>query len=98
MKTDKLLLELEDLVTDAGYSIRREQGAFRSDSCIKEGDKLVILNKRNPPEIQVGVLAGLLERIDLDNVYLKPVVRRELEEIWKRKARFEQQEIESEEE
>lgn len=98
MKPDKLLMELEDLVCDAGYTIRREEGAFRSDSCVKEGDKLVILNKRNPPEIQLGVLAGLLERTDLDDVYLKPAVRRELEELWKRKARFEQQEIETDEE
>lgn len=98
MKTDKLLLELEELVKDAGYTVRKEEGSFHGDSCIKEGDKIVILNRRNPPEMQVGVFAGVLERMDLDDVYLKPAVRKELEELWKRKARFEQQELDSDQE
>lgn len=90
MKTDKLLLELEELVGNLGYSIRKEQGSFHSDSCLVEGDKLIVLNKRNPIELQVGVLANIIGDEDIEDIYIKPVVRKELEEYWQRKNKFEQ--------
>lgn len=90
MKTDKLLLELEELVSKLGYSIRKEQGSFHSDSCLIEGDKLIVLNKRNPIEIQVGVLANILDREEMEDIYIKPAVRKELEDYWQRKNTFEQ--------
>lgn len=90
MKTDKLLLELEEIINQLGYRVRYERGNFRSDSCVIEGDKLVVINKNNPMELQVGILANLLENKDLDTIYLKPVVRKELESYWKRKKKFEQ--------
>ncbi|HKJ33874.1 MAG TPA: hypothetical protein VKA34_18735 [Balneolales bacterium] len=90
MKSDKLMLELEEIVNQLGYRVRYERGSFRSDSCVIEGDKLIVINKNNPVELQVGVLANLLENKDLENIYLKPVVRKELETYWKRKNKFEQ--------
>jgi hypothetical protein len=94
MKTEKLLLELEQLVEQAGYSIRKEKGTFRGDSCVMEGEKLVVLNKKKPPQQQVGLLARVLKDKDLQDIYIKPVVRKQLEELWERFEEFKDSEIE----
>lgn len=94
MKTDKLLLELEQLVERAGYTIRKEKGTFRGDSCVMEGEKLVVLNKKKPPQQQVGLLARVLKDNDLQDIYIKPAVRNHLEELWDRFDRFKDSEIE----
>ncbi len=94
MKTENLLLELEQLVEQAGYSIRKEKGTFRGDSCVMEGEKLVVLNKKKPPQQQVGLLARVLKDRDLQDIYIKPVVRKQLEELWDRFDEFKDSEIE----
>ena len=94
MKTEKLLLELEQLIEQLGYSIRKEKGTFRGDSCVMEGDKLVVINKKKPEQQQVGLLARVLMDKDLQDIYIKPVIRRNLEELWERFEEFEDSEIE----
>lgn len=84
MKSDKLLLELEQLLEQSGYRLRKERGAFRGADCVIEGDKLVMINKNKPVESQLGTIARVLGEIDLDGTYVKPVVRNELEKLWDR--------------
>src|SRR5690625_7619973 len=84
MKIDKFLIELEQLVESAGYTVRKERGTFQGDSCIFEGDQLVVINKKKPVEQQVGLLARVLKMMDLQDRYIKPAVRRELNELWQR--------------
>lgn len=94
MKPDKLIIELEELVEQAGYTIRKERGTFRGDHCVVEGDKLVVLNKNKPVQQQIGLLARVLHRKKLEDIYIKPVVRKHLEELWYRFERFDNTEIE----
>lgn len=94
MKTEKLLLELEELVEQLGYTIRKEKGTFRGDSCVMEGDKLVVMNKKKPEQQQIGLLARVLKDKELQDIYLKPVIRKELEKLWERFDRFKDSEIE----
>lgn len=94
MKTEKLLLELEQLVEQAGYTIRKEKGTFRGDSCVMEGEMLVVLNKKKPRQQQVGLLARVLKDRELQDIYIKPVVRKHLEELWERFDKFKDSEIE----
>lgn len=94
MKTETLLLELEQIVEKAGYTIRKEKGTFRGDSCVMEGEKLVVLNKKKPPQQQVGLLARVLKDKELQDIYIKPVVRKNIEKLWDRFEKFEDQEIE----
>lgn len=94
MKTDNFLLELEKLVEQAGYTIRKEKGTFRGDSCVMEGEKLVVLNKKKPPQQQVGLLARVLKDKQLQDIYIKPVVRNKLEELWNRFDKYEDSKIE----
>lgn len=83
MKADKLLLELEQLLEQTGYRLRKERGAFRGADCVIEGDKIVMVNKNKPVESQLGTIARVLGQIDLDGVYIKPVIRKELVQLWK---------------
>lgn len=82
MKPEKLLLELEQILEQAGYTLRKERGSFRGDECIIEGQKLVVVNKNKPIESQLGTMGRVLGEIDLAGVYIKPAVRRKLEELW----------------
>lgn len=94
MKASKLLLELEQLVEQIGFSIRKEKGTFRGDSCVMEGQKLVVLNKNKPEQRQIGLLARVLQERDLDDTYIKPAVRNHLEDLWERFEKFKDREIE----
>lgn len=94
MKTEKLILELENLVEQCGYTIRKERGTFRGDSCVVEGDMLVVLNKNKPEQQQVGLLARVLKGQGMQDIYIKPVIRKELEELWERFDKFKDTEIE----
>ncbi|MFP8489853.1 hypothetical protein ACKGJO_12255 [Gracilimonas sp. Q87] len=82
MKPDKLLLELEQVLEQAGYTLRKERGSFKGDECIIEGQKLVVVNKNKPIESQLGTMGRVLGEIDLSGVYIKPAVRRKLEDLW----------------
>jgi hypothetical protein len=82
LKPDKFLLELEQILEQAGYTLRKERGSFRGDECIIEGQKLVVVNKNKPIESQLGTMGRVLGQIDLSGVYLKPAVRKKLEELW----------------
>ncbi|MCH2449319.1 MAG: hypothetical protein MK198_04165 [Gracilimonas sp.] len=82
MKPDKFLLELEQILEQAGYTLRKERGSFRGDECIIEGQKLVVVNKNKPIESQLGTMGRVLGEIDLTGVYIKPAVRKKLENLW----------------
>ena len=82
MKPEKFLLELEQILEQAGYTLRKERGSFRGDECIIEGQKLVVVNKNKPIESQLGTMGRVLGQIDLTGVYIKPAVRKKLEELW----------------
>ncbi|MCP9291289.1 hypothetical protein [Gracilimonas sediminicola] len=82
MKPEKFLLELEQILEQAGYTLRKERGSFRGDECIIEGQKLVMVNKNKPVASQLGTMGRVLGQIDLAGVYIKPAVRKKLEELW----------------
>lgn len=88
MKTEKLILELEALCEKNGYTIRKERGAFRGDQCIIEGDRLIVINKNRPLESQAAIMARVLKESDAEDTYIKPAVRKKLEELWDRLDRF----------
>lgn len=90
MKANKLLAELESLVEQVGYTIRKERGTFRGDSCIVEGDKLVVINKNQPVEMQVGICARVLHNRTIEDIYIKPAIRKHLEELWDRFDQFDE--------
>lgn len=88
MKPEKLILELEALCEKIGFTIRKERGSFRGDRCVMEGENLIMINQKHPPESRVATLAKVLRDRSTDEIYIKPAVRKELQEVWKRLDRF----------
>ncbi|MDQ7040059.1 MAG: hypothetical protein Q9M35_03875 [Rhodothermus sp.] len=84
--TRRLVDELITVARQLGLEVRIETGPFRGGHCIKQGDELVMLNRRHPPEVHLAQLAEALRNRPLDTLYLKPVVRRALEEAWARSS------------
>lgn len=83
MKSERLFDELEEIVSKHGYKVRKEKGSFRSDTCKIEGSLLIVINKLHPIEYQVSILAKLIFDNKLDQSFIKPAVRKELDKIWK---------------
>lgn len=88
MKPEKLLLELESICEKIGFTIRKERGSFRGDRCVMEGENLIVINQNQPPEARVATLAKVLRDRTPDEIYIKPAVRKELQQVWKRLDRF----------
>ncbi len=84
MKAEKFQAELESIVEELGYQIRKEKGSFRGDFCVLEGDKIVMINKNYPPEFHIGQMIRFLSKQDLENMFIKPVVRKEIDEWFER--------------
>lgn len=78
MKTAAILDELMVLAGNAGYKIIKDKGAFRGGACIVHEQKIILLNKRLPPESMVAVLARVVGGIS-DNIFLKPAIREVIE-------------------
>jgi hypothetical protein len=87
MKADRLLSELEDILTAKGFRIRRERGSFRNGNCLLQGEKLIMLNKVVPPESQIASICLAFEEADFQDDFIKPAVRKELERYWQLKNR-----------
>lgn len=84
MKPETLLAELEEITEKLGYRIRRERGRFQGNSCVLEGDRIVMLNRNHPVDFNIGMLARFLGEQNLETLHIKPAVRKELEAFWKR--------------
>jgi len=84
MKYKNMTEELEQLLITQGYCIRKEKGNFLGDSCLIEGDKVIMINKMQPTEIQLGVYARVLKNCDLENDYLKPATWKYLKSFWQK--------------
>lgn len=86
MQYKGLMEELEKILEKKGYSIRKEKGVFSGDYCLLDGDKVIMINKARPIEIQIGVYARILRNEELENEYLKPATWKYLKHFWQRTA------------
>lgn len=77
MKPEAINNELLALVKQLGYTVRREQGSFKSNSCILHNQKLILLNRTTTFETSNVILAQCLSQHTdfLDGIFLKPAVR-----------------------
>ncbi|MBO6575287.1 MAG: hypothetical protein JJ896_07730 [Rhodothermales bacterium] len=82
MKVQQVVKELEQAVRELGVPVRREKGSFRGGLCVRNDETLMMLNKNQPAEAHLAVLARALQTLPVDSVYLKPAVRKVLEDAW----------------
>lgn len=78
----RVVTELEQAVRELGIPVRRERGSFRGGLCVRNDETLMMLNKNHPAEAHLAVLAGALSTLPVDTVYLRPAVRKALEDAW----------------
>lgn len=84
MKAEHILEGLKALAEQLGIRVRTERGNFRGGHCLVAGEDVIVLNRHHIPEIQISILAEGLRGVDFDQVYMKPALRRALEESWAR--------------
>lgn len=84
MKVEHIVEGLKDVAQQLGIQVRSEKGSFRGGRCTVSGDEVIVLNRHHIPEMQVSILAESLRDEDVDQVYIKPALRRALEEAWAR--------------
>jgi hypothetical protein len=75
MKISLLLQELEELAERLGWEIRYEKGDFHSNSCQKDNQRLIIIQKGASEGERATHLARILGQEELDSVFLLPRVR-----------------------
>ena len=75
MKIKEIHDELMELAKAKGFTVRKENGKFKSSNCVIHDQKLIILNKTTPVETAVKVLAKSLAAVDLSDTFIKPAVR-----------------------
>ena len=82
MKTQHIVKELVEAARQLGLEVRVEKGNFRGGRCVVGGQDIIMLNKRHIPEVRLSILAECLRDIPLDDIFLKPAVRKALEDSW----------------
>jgi len=79
LKREKLLTDLAEIAERLFTEVRLEQGSFLSGSCIINGDKILIINKRQSPDERIVALAREISDAGTDNLYIKPAIRAEID-------------------
>ena len=94
MKPERIAEALVQAARSLGMTVRYERGAFRGGLCVVEGQAVVVLNRGQPVEVHLAVLAESLrgatgsgagsaaDSPPADALYLKPAVRTALERLW----------------
>ncbi len=92
MKTQVIVKELEEIARQLGLGIRKGKGNFKGGRCIVGGEDLIVLNRHHLPEIHLSILAEGLRDLPVEDVSMKPAVRKALEEVWDSKLSAEEAE------
>lgn len=79
LKLERLYSELEEVAGRLFPDIRREEGWFKTGVCTIHGETVLILNGRQTIDERIAALAGVIALCDVEGVYLKPIVRAEIE-------------------
>ncbi|MCD6166134.1 hypothetical protein DRQ15_02255 [candidate division KSB1 bacterium] len=77
---EKLLQKLEELLERLSIPLRQEKGNFKGGLCRLYNQRYFVLNKSLPIEVKLQIYRTELQKLDLQNVFLQPIVRQFLEE------------------
>jgi hypothetical protein len=76
----QLLTDLEELTGQLGIQLRYEKGDFDGGYCIMKEQKMLVVNKRLQDGRKAAVLAYALSEFGLEAVFVKPAVRKYIED------------------
>lgn len=89
MKTEQIVEELKEAAEQLGLRVRTEKGNFRGGRCVVGSEETIMLNKHHLPEAQLVVLAECLREPGIDQIFLRPAVRKAMEDVWRRNETIE---------
>ncbi len=72
---------MENVAVKSGYTVRWEKGLFRGGDCTLEGNKMIVLNRNHPTEVQLGVLARTLKDASLEDISMQKDTRKHVEAL-----------------
>jgi hypothetical protein len=82
VKVDQIVRELEDVARKLGVEVRNERGHFRGGLCSVDEHPVIVLNRRQPAEARLAILAESLRDLPVETVFMRPAVRQALEASW----------------
>ncbi len=74
-QNERLIQEIETLLEQLSIPIRYEKGNFKGGLCRINEERLFILNKNLPLEQKLQIFREELSHLDLENVFIRPVLR-----------------------
>lgn len=66
--TPAYLKKLEDLLESCGYDVRYEKGNFKSNHCLIEAKKVVVINKFSVLESRIQSLLEIIQTLNAQGV------------------------------
>lgn len=80
MKIEKILQNFENLIENLSIDLRYEKGDFAGGICNMPDKKIFIINSKLPTENKVKIMASELKKMELNHIYIRPVLRKIIEE------------------
>ena len=78
-KSERVFRELRELAERIFPEMRHEEGRFKTGVCTLHGKRTLILNNRQTIDEKIAALASAIAHCDTDDIFMKPVVRAEVE-------------------
>ncbi|MFI5157537.1 MAG: hypothetical protein ACHQF4_01650 [Sphingobacteriales bacterium] len=64
--TNHTLEKLEMLLKTAGYKVRYEKGSFKTNACLLQSSKIIVINKFSNLESRINSIAELARELEID--------------------------------
>ncbi|HXL55419.1 MAG TPA: hypothetical protein VN958_04125 [Chitinophagaceae bacterium] len=84
--TQSYLDRLQNILSQANYSMRYERGTFQSGWCLLEQKRIVVLNKSLDVEGRINTLLDLIPQLNIDFDKLTHESQKLYEEVTKKTA------------
>ncbi len=80
-KYEELIHDFIELSDKLNVKIVHDKGDFNGDYCLLFTNNLIVINKHKPLEQRVNILAKHFGKMNLDNIYIKPVLRELIDKV-----------------
>ncbi len=74
-RNEHLIQEIENLLAQLSIPLRYEKGNFKGGLCRVNDERLFILNKNLPLEQKLQIFREELTHLDLEDIFIRPVLR-----------------------
>ena len=80
-KYEELVNDFIELSDKLNVKIVHDKGDFNGDNCLLFSDNFIVINKHKPLEQRVNILAKCFGKMDLNNIYIKPMLRELIDQV-----------------